>query len=131
MDELIIPGKVHIICACCNEATFPYARIDDGPLEGHWVCKPCCEDSKPCRDDIDESAADNGAGADTAEPAVEGAAPSTAGVDGESHARRPHPIDSLVSPALRSRLADLDPLLNLDRAARLIRQHRAGGRSAA
>lgn len=49
----------------------------------------------------------------------------------ESHARRPHPIDSLISPALRSRLADLDPLLNLDRAARLISAQRAGRRSAA
>ena len=129
MDELIIAGKVHIICAGCNEATFPFARIDDRPLEGHWACKPCCEDSKRCWDDIDESAA--GAGADTAEPGVEGAATSTARVDGESHARRPHPIDSLVSPALRSRLADLDPLLNLDRAARLISVQRAGRRSAA
>lgn len=49
----------------------------------------------------------------------------------ESHARRPHPIDSLISPALRSRLADLDPLLNLDRAARLVTMQRAGRRSAA
>ncbi len=49
----------------------------------------------------------------------------------ESHARRPHPIDSLISPALRSRLADLDPLLNLDRAARLVTMQRAGSRSAA
>ena len=49
----------------------------------------------------------------------------------ESHARRPHSIDSLISSALRSRLADLDPLLNLDRAARLISQQRAGRRSAA
>jgi hypothetical protein len=49
----------------------------------------------------------------------------------DSHARRPHPIDSLISPALRSRLADLDPLLNLDRAARLVTVQRAGRRSAA
>ncbi len=42
-----------------------------------------------------------------------------------SHSRRPHPIDQLISPALRSRLADLDPLLNLDRAARLISVQRA------
>ncbi len=48
----------------------------------------------------------------------------------DSHARRPHRIDSLISPALRSRLADLDPLLNLDRVERLVRQQRAG-RSAA
>ncbi len=43
-----------------------------------------------------------------------------------SHARRPHPIDQLISPALRSRLADLDPLLNLDRVARLIIQQGSG-----
>jgi hypothetical protein len=49
----------------------------------------------------------------------------------ESHARRPHPIDSLISPALRSRLADLDPLLNLDRVERLIVQQRADRRPAA
>ncbi len=49
----------------------------------------------------------------------------------DSHARRPHPIDSLISPALRSRLADLDPLLNLDRVERLVLQQRAGRRSAA
>ena len=130
MDEFIIPGKVHIICSCCNEATFPYARIDDGPLEGHWVCKPCCEDSEPCCDDIYESVDDDGAVGDTAETAVEEPAAHTTGND-LGHARRPHPIDSLISPALRSRLADLDPLLNLDRAARLIRQHRAGGRPTA
>ena len=37
-----------------------------------------------------------------------------------SHALRPHPIDNLISPALRRRLAQLDPLVNLDRAVRLI-----------
>ena len=42
-----------------------------------------------------------------------------------SHSRRPHPIDHLISPDLRSRLVDLDPLLNLDRAARLISTQRA------
>jgi hypothetical protein len=42
-----------------------------------------------------------------------------------SHSRRPHPIDQLISPALRSRLVDLDPLLNLDRVARLISNQRA------
>ena len=52
IDELIIPGKVHIICACCKETTFPYARIGDGPLEGRWICKHCCEDSKPCCADL-------------------------------------------------------------------------------
>ena len=49
----------------------------------------------------------------------------------ESHARRPHPIDALISPALRSRLADLDPLLNLDRIERLITKQRGGRRTAA
>jgi len=44
----------------------------------------------------------------------------------DSRARRPHPIDRLISPALRSRLADLDPLLNLDRVTRLITVERAG-----
>ena len=48
----------------------------------------------------------------------------------ESHARRPHPIDHLISPALRSRLAELDPLLNLDRLAGLITQERSQRRSA-
>jgi len=47
-----------------------------------------------------------------------------------SHARRPHPIDQLISPALRSRLAELDPLLNLDRLARLITQQRSQRRGA-
>ena len=47
----------------------------------------------------------------------------------DSHARRPHPIDQLISPALRSRLADLDPLLNLDRVVRMINVERAGRRS--
>jgi hypothetical protein len=42
-----------------------------------------------------------------------------------SHARRSHPIDQLISPALRSRLAELDPLLNLDRLARLITEQRS------
>ena len=42
-----------------------------------------------------------------------------------SHAHRPHPVDQLISPALRSRLAELDPLLNLDRLARLITQERS------
>ncbi len=51
----------------------------------------------------------------------------------DSHARRPHPIDQLVSPQLRNRLADLDPLLNLDRVVRLINVDRAtrGPRTAA
>jgi len=44
----------------------------------------------------------------------------------DSHARRPHPIDELISPALRSRLGDLDPLLNLERVTRLIMRQRAG-----
>ena len=44
---------------------------------------------------------------------------------GESHARRPHPIDQLISPSLRARLAELDPLMNLDRLARLIAQERS------
>lgn len=48
-----------------------------------------------------------------------------------SHARRPHPIDQLISPALRSRLADLDPLMNLDRLARMITAQRAAQRSGA
>ena len=47
-----------------------------------------------------------------------------------SHVRRPHAIDQLVSPALRSRLAELDPLLNLDRLARLITQQRSQRRGA-
>ncbi|MCA1697990.1 MAG: hypothetical protein LC790_03435 [Actinobacteria bacterium] len=47
-----------------------------------------------------------------------------------SHARRPHPVDQFISPALRSRLAGLDPLLNLDRLARLIIQERSRRRSA-
>ena len=47
-----------------------------------------------------------------------------------SHARPPHPVDQLISPALRSRLAELDPLLNLDRLARLITQERSQRRSA-
>jgi hypothetical protein len=42
------------------------------------------------------------------------------GATATSHALRPHPIDSMVSPSLRARLAGLDPLLNLDRAATLI-----------
>ena len=46
------------------------------------------------------------------------------------HARRPHPIDQLISPALRRRLAELDPLLNLDRLARLITQQRSQRRGA-
>jgi len=37
-----------------------------------------------------------------------------------SHALRPHPIDDLISPPLRARLATLDPLLNLDRLARIV-----------
>lgn len=45
--------------------------------------------------------------------------------DNDSHARRAHPIDELISPALRARLAALDPLLNLDRLARLITQERS------
>jgi len=45
--------------------------------------------------------------------------------DTDSHARRPHPVDELISPALRARLAALDPLLNLDRLARLITQERS------
>ncbi len=44
---------------------------------------------------------------------------------GESHARRPHPIDQLISPRLRARLAELDPLMNLDRLARLITEQRS------
>ena len=44
----------------------------------------------------------------------------------DSHARRPHPIDELISPSLRARLAELDPLLNLDRVARLITAERQG-----
>ena len=44
----------------------------------------------------------------------------------DSHARRPHPIDQLISPGLRSRLAELDPLLDLDRLARLITRDRSG-----
>jgi hypothetical protein len=47
-----------------------------------------------------------------------------------SHARRPHPIDQLISPALRTRLAELDPLLNLDRLARLIIKERSQRHSA-
>ncbi len=47
----------------------------------------------------------------------------------DSHARRPHPIDQLISPVLRSRLAHLDPLLNLDRVVRMINVERAGRRS--
>ena len=47
-----------------------------------------------------------------------------------SHARRPHPIDQLISPALRSRLAELDPLLNLNRLSWLITQQRSQRRSA-
>ena len=43
----------------------------------------------------------------------------------DSHARRPHPVDELISPALRARLAALDPLLNLDRLVRLISQERS------
>ena len=46
----------------------------------------------------------------------------------DSHARRPHEIDDLVSPALRDRLAELDPLLDLDRVVRMIRVQRAGRR---
>ncbi len=49
----------------------------------------------------------------------------------DSHALRPHPIDSLISPALRARLAKLDPLLNLDRVARMIATQRQGRPSAA
>ena len=45
-------------------------------------------------------------------------------------ARRPHPVDELISPALRGRLAELDPLLNLDRLARLIHQDRSQPRPA-
>ena len=41
-----------------------------------------------------------------------------------SHARRPHPIDNLISSSLRARLATLDPLLNLDRLARMITAER-------
>jgi len=44
----------------------------------------------------------------------------------DSHARRPHPIDNMISPALRARLAKLDPLLNLDRLARMIASQRQG-----
>ncbi len=47
-----------------------------------------------------------------------------------THGRRPHPIDQLISPALRSRLAELDPRLNLDRLARLITLERFQRRSA-
>ena len=45
---------------------------------------------------------------------------------GESHALRAHPIDQLISPALRVRLAELDPLMNLDRLTRLITRQRSG-----
>jgi hypothetical protein len=37
-----------------------------------------------------------------------------------SHALRPHPIDSMISPSLRARLAGLDPLLNLDRVVSIL-----------
>ena len=47
----------------------------------------------------------------------------------DSHARRPHPVDQLITPELRSRLADLDPLLDLDRLRRLIAQQRSRRRS--
>ena len=47
-----------------------------------------------------------------------------------SHARRPHPIDQLISPELRSRLAELDPLLNLDPLVRLITLERSQRRNA-
>ncbi|MEA2825691.1 MAG: hypothetical protein QOG43_130 [Actinomycetota bacterium] len=42
------------------------------------------------------------------------------GATATSHALRPHPIDSMISPSLRARLAGLDPLLNLDRVASLV-----------
>jgi len=44
----------------------------------------------------------------------------------DSHARRPHPIDSMISSSLRARLAELDPLLDLDRLARMIASRRQG-----
>ena len=44
----------------------------------------------------------------------------------DRHALRPHPIDDLISTSLRARLAELDPLLNLDRVARLITAARKG-----
>jgi len=42
----------------------------------------------------------------------------------DSHALRPHPIDNMISSSLRARLAKLDPLLNLDRVARMIAAQR-------
>ncbi len=49
----------------------------------------------------------------------------------DSRTRRPHAIDELISPALRNRLGELDPLLNLDRVVRLVIRQRvarsAGG----
>ena len=41
-----------------------------------------------------------------------------------SHALRSHPIDDLISQTLRARLAQLDPLLNLDRLAHVIAEDR-------
>ena len=42
------------------------------------------------------------------------------GATATSHALRPHPVDSMISPSLRARLAGLDPLLNLDRVASML-----------
>jgi len=42
----------------------------------------------------------------------------------DSHVMRPHPVEELVSPALRARLAELDPMLDLDRLVRLIVRER-------
>jgi len=42
----------------------------------------------------------------------------------DSHPLRPHPIDNLISSSRRVRLAKLDPLLNLDRLARMITAER-------
>ena len=41
-----------------------------------------------------------------------------------NHALRTHPIDELISESLRIRLAQLDPLLNLDRLAPMIAKQR-------
>ena len=44
----------------------------------------------------------------------------------DSHALRPHPIDNMISSSLRARLAKLDPLLNLDRLARMVATQHQG-----
>ena len=44
--------------------------------------------------------------------------------------RTADPVHQLISPALTSRLAELDPVLNLDRLARLITQQRSQRRGA-